>query len=121
MADLATHTPHLLRCSIAVAALWLGGCTVVEIRRGADEVQIERHFGLTSIEMHPTTDAVVARTRTFGIGGTPFGYAVGYASATIAATSPECRLILWVEDEQQLVRLREVLGDAKDICALPAQ
>lgn len=98
----------------------LTSCTTIEIRSGEEGVRLERRLGFASVEFHPHAEPVVARVRALGIRNTPFGFGIGYADETIAALPAECRLVLWVEREEQIELLGELLGDVKDVCAVRA-
>lgn len=104
---------------VAVLALSLGACTVIELRAGPDDVRIERSFGFASIDVHPQRDAVVARTWILGLGQSPFGFSAGYADHEIAALPPStCRVVLWVDDAAQVEAFRTLLADVHDVCLL---
>lgn len=95
-------------------------CTTVSVRSAPDEVRVERHFGVAQVSLAPSTDAVVAEVRSWGISSLPLGFTAGYARQSIAALPARCRLVLWVENDAQLSTVDALLGDVKDVCAITA-
>lgn len=103
-----------LRAGLAVLAL--SSCTVVEITDPEGATSIERRFGLTSIAIEPERAAVVASLRSFGLASTPLGFTAGYAAHQLAALGEDCRVVLWVENEQQRAAVEQLAATAKEIC-----
>ena len=96
----------------------LTGCATVSITDQSGTTRVERHFGLISIELDPTTTAVVAEANSFGYLGGPMGISLGVGQSRIAALPKDCRLVLWLEHPDQVENLKQQLGDRKDLCVI---
>jgi hypothetical protein len=115
------RAPRASRWRVTLLVLWLpvsgAACTVIELRAGPDDVRIERRFGFATLDVHPQRDAVVARTRIFGVGRSPFGFSAGWSDSEIAALPPsDCRVVLWIEDRAQIEIFRTLIADVHDVC-----
>lgn len=96
----------------------LTGCATVSITDPSGTTRVERHFGLISIELGPTTTAVVAEAKSFGYLGGPMGISLGVGQSRIAALPKDCRLVLWLEHPDQVENLKQLFGDRKDLCVI---
>ena len=102
---------------VALLVLHVCGCSTIRVSSGDGQVRVERRFGFASVQLAPGHDGVVAKVKSFGISHSPFGVSVGYAASAFAAFAPtSCRVVFWVEDEEQADRIRSLLGDVKDVC-----
>jgi len=79
-------------------------------------VSVQQGFGFVSIDANPSIDAVVAEITSLGYVSTPMGTSIGYSRHEIALLPESCKLILWVENKDNLTELRSLLGDNKSIC-----
>jgi hypothetical protein len=109
--------PRHLAPALCVALFALQACTVVRIEDSrSGKVEVERRFGILSVELRPGTEAVVEST-SFGLVNTYSGMAIGYHSASLAALAPgTCRVVLWIRSDEQLKELRELLRERADVC-----
>jgi hypothetical protein len=96
----------------------LSGCTVVEIADSEGATRIERRLGFASITVEPTQNPVVARLRSFGLASTPLGFTAGYAAHQLAALGEDCRVVFWVEREQQLRALERPAATLSEACII---
>lgn len=106
------------RCAALLPLLWLSSCTTVSITNSDGAVRIERYFGVVSVELAPGTKAVVAEVSSIGYLASPMGDSVGFAHSTIAALSPECHLVIWLEQPEQIRWLNELLAGKKNLCVI---
>lgn len=113
---LRDHAFRVVRLIVAVLLLLSTGCTTVMIQKDDGATSVERHFGWTSIRMSPTTQAMVAKVKSVGVLNSPMGLSVGAARMNIAALPMDCRLVVWLEQPQQVEELRAQLSDVKDVC-----
>jgi hypothetical protein len=117
-AEIIPHlNPRRLATALCVALLGLQACTVVHIEDArSGKVEVERHFGILSLELRPGTEAIVEST-SFGLVNTYGGMAIGYHSASLATLGPgTCRVVLWIRSDEQLKELRELLRERADVC-----
>ncbi|WP_089725461.1 hypothetical protein [Candidatus Thiosymbion oneisti] len=104
---------------IAVSlALILGGCTTIKITDRGGVVTIAREFGFASVQLHPETDALVAEISSLGYLATPIGQSFGYTKQFAAFLPENCKVILWVEDPEQVSAIKTLLGDIESVCPI---
>jgi hypothetical protein len=103
-----------LRTGLAVVAL--SSCTIVEITDPEGATSVERRFGLTSIAIEPERDAVVASLRSFGVASTPLGFTAGYAAHELAVLGQDCRVVFWVESDEQRLAVEELAATLQEVC-----
>jgi len=96
----------------------LAGCATVSITDHSGNTRVESHFGVVSIELGPTTSAVVAETSSFGYLSGPMGISLGIGHSRIAALPQDCRLVLWLEQPGQVEELRHLLGERSELCVI---
>lgn len=96
----------------------LTGCATVSITDQSGNTRVESHFGVVSIELGPATSAVVAEASSFGYLGGPLGISLGLGHSRIAALPPDCRMVLWLEHPGQVEKLRQLLGERKELCVI---
>ena len=101
-----------------LALIALSGCTVIEIADSEGATRIERRLGFASITVEPTRDAVVARLRSFGLANTPLGFTAGYAAHQLAALGEDCRVVFWVDREQQVRSLERLAATLSEVCTI---
>jgi hypothetical protein len=104
----------VLRAGLVAVAL--SSCAIVEITDPEGRTSIERRFGFTSIAVEPEREAVVASLRSFGLASTPLGFTAGYAAHQLAVLGEDCRVVLWVESEQQRLAVEQLAATLKEIC-----
>ena len=102
----------------SLIAIFLTGCTVVEVSESNGSVRIERLVGIASISIQPDAEAVVARMRSFGLASTPFGFTAGYSAHQFATLGEDCRVVFWVENMQQFTELENVTTGLTDVCTI---
>lgn len=112
---------RLRRVAGFVVIATLVGCTEVTVQSGNGQVRVERHFGIVAIELNPGTDAQLLRSTGFGLIQHGQGVTLGYQDTELAILGRDCRLVLWIENRQQLVDARELLGNRSDLCLVPQQ
>lgn len=96
----------------------LTGCATITITDQSGTTRVERHFGLISIELGPTTTAVVAEAKSLGYLGGPMGISLGAGQSRIAALPQDCHLVLWLERPDHVENLKQLFGDRKDLCVI---
>lgn len=109
--------------AIALALLALitlqSACTVITIHDSEGFTRIERKIGIAHITLAPTVAAAVSEVRSFGLVSGPMGVQAGLAWNRIAAASESCRVILWIEDAEQLdERTWRQINEAKNVCTV---
>jgi hypothetical protein len=107
---------HSVLAGLAIIAL--SGCTVIEIADSDGAMRIERRLGFASITVQPPRDAVVARLRSFGLAHSPLGFTAGSAAHQLAVLGEDCRVVFWVEREQQLRALERLAATLSEVCII---
>ena len=90
------YWPLIACCALA------GGCTTVRIE-GA-QPRVERHFGVLRIAPDQNAEALVIRSRGFGLVPTTQGLTVGYRAETAAYLfdPTQCRVVLFPESKAEV-------------------
>lgn len=105
--------------SAVVLALWLGGCTVVNIDGGRVR---SVHPGVLRIEAAPDAGLVVVETEGFGVVPGLSGATLGYSRARMAIASDpyRCQVVIlnWPEDEEARATLLRLIGETPQVCAV---
>jgi hypothetical protein len=114
-----TGKPLSTLCVLALL-LSAAACTTIRVSNQSGQVRVERHFGLVSIELAPSTSAVVAETTGFGYLSGPLGVTLGLAHSRIAALPEACRLVIWADSATSAERWQSVLGQAAGLCVVNA-
>jgi hypothetical protein len=96
----------------------LSGCTIVEITDPEGAARIERRAGFTAINVQPTRAPVVAHLRSFGIASTPLGFTAGYGAHQLALLGEDCRVVFWIDSEQQLRSLERLAATLSEVCII---
>lgn len=96
----------------------LTGCTFITLESTDGAVRFQRHFGTILVDLLPNSDAQIAKVAGVGLFSTPTGFVAGYHSQTIAALPTSCRLVLWIETEEELKLLSELLDGNLEVCAV---
>lgn len=111
-----------MSCFRTACLIWMitliSGCATVSITDLSGNTRVEHRFGLISIELAPSTSAVVADAWSFGYASGPMGATLGVGHSRIAAIPEECRLVLWLNYPEQAETLAHQLGDRKDLCII---
>ena len=79
---------------------------------------MQRHVGFLSLDLPPDANGHLLEAEGFGLLQTPEAFIAGYHSVSLLTISDSCHVILWIESEEQLKLLDELLRDHKDICAV---
>lgn len=103
---------------VLAGAVLCNACTWVEIHSGDGQVHVERHFGVVSLELAPDTRSRVVRLTSVGLVSTGFEATVGYADLTLVALGNDCRLVVWLYNEEQIDELRRLAGEISDACVM---
>lgn len=98
--------------------IWLTACTSITIVDRDGATKISRSFGFASIELSPQTNAVVAEASSFGYHGSPLGFSLGFNKTAIAATTRDCRLIVWLRKRDDIAQLDKLLGTTPGLCVV---
>jgi hypothetical protein len=114
-----TSTPLRTLCSLALV-LSAAACTTIRVSDQRGQVLVQRHFGLVSIELSPSTSAVVAETSGFGYLSAPLGATLGLVHSRIAALPEACHLVIWADSATSAERWQSVLGQAAGLCVVNA-
>lgn len=97
-------------------ALTCSACTVVEVHSGDGQVHIERHLGFVSLELPPDAPSRVVHLTGVGLVSLGSDTTLGYADATLVALGYDCRLLVWMDNPDQIDHLRRLVGTTDDIC-----
>lgn len=113
---------HWKRAGLAWLVLAAAGlcnaCTRVEIQSGDGQIHVERHFGVVSLQLPPDTRSRVVHLTSVGLVRTGFEATVGYADLTLVALGNDCRLVVWLDNEEQIDELRRLAGKISDACVM---
>ena len=101
-----------------VSFLFVGGCTNISILDEKGVVSIHREFGFTTLNAGPGTDAIIAKMTSLGYIASPIGVSVGYGDHSVALLPKTCRVVLWVENENDIEDFRSLIGDNISICTI---
>ena len=101
--------PFVFVCSIL-------GCTNVYISENGEIVRVERHMGFVSVT--PPSDTAIHSIELKGTGfiQTSEGFSLGYHEGSFISASPECKIVLIVETEQNIQRLVDLLKKHGEVC-----
>lgn len=108
---------HLIIILGLLTAL-LSGCATVRIETNNELVRIERHWGVLTLEIVEPKKIQVVEVIAFGMIRSPFGWSAGYSHQTWAALGPECRLVLWVSDPEQIEIAKQLAFSTNRTCAI---
>ncbi len=100
---------------VCVGAI-LTGCTSVSIIGDDGGTKVTRSFGVLSVQMSPSTDAIVAEMTGFGIASSPTGKVAGFSNQTLLFMTPSCKLVVWIENEAQAEKINTLLAGREDVC-----
>lgn len=97
-----------------------GACTTIRIEaQSKDDVEISTRFGIVNLELKPGDQGVIVDSSSFGAINTFNGFAFGYHRALYAALRPhDCRVVLWIQTDEQLTELDKLLRNHAQICAV---
>ena len=104
---------------LPLIVLFLAGCAVVKIQQSDGEVLVERSVGFVSVHVSPGKNPIISESTTIGLAHRDRGFSVGYFQESLAAFPDSCHLILWVENEQQIETLKDLVGDLDHLCIWP--
>jgi hypothetical protein len=90
----------------------------VEIHSADGQVRIERHLGFVSIELPPEIASRVVHLKGVGLVSIGFATTLGYADTTLVTLGTECRLLVWIDNAQQIDQLHSVLPDTGNLCVV---
>ena len=94
----------------------LAACTTVTVEERGGATRLSRHAGFLSIEVAPSSQGVAVSSMGLGLVRTPTGIVLGFNTVRMLALGEGCRVVLWVENEEQLRLLEELLGDLSNVC-----
>lgn len=94
----------------------LSACTTVTVEERGGTTRVSRHAGFLSVEVAPSSQGMAVSATGLGLVRTPAGVVLGYNNMRLLALGEDCRLVLWVENKEQLRLLEELLGDLENIC-----
>ncbi len=100
---------------VAIGSLF-GACSIIQVVQRDGALNIERSFGMVSIQVCPKNDGLVTSLTSFGIAFTPLGKTIGFAKETLALLPGSCKVAMWINDERQLSRFESLVGPLKEIC-----
>jgi hypothetical protein len=99
-----------------IVLLCLGGCTVIRITGESGDVEVRNRFGIAEIHLDPKTKPILTEAHCLGYMSGLLGHSLGFTKWNIAAFDGDCRMILWVENSEQLEVLKELVGDLEHVC-----
>ncbi len=103
---------------LLASLLLFGGCTNITILDENGTVSVHREFGFVTLNASPDTDAIVAEMTSLGYMASPIGVSVGYGSHSVALLPENCRVVLWVKNEQDLAEFKSLVDDIPSICPI---
>ena len=106
---------------LIVALFTLHGCTNITIQEKDGSVTIQREFGFLILNANPDTDAIVAEITALGYMSSPMGVSVGYGKHSVALLPDSCRIVIWIEGENDLLKVKSIMGDNESICPIIAK
>lgn len=81
-------------------------------------MKISRSFGVIKVDLNPNTNITLAEISGLGYLTSPLGTTVGFTKSNFAALGENCRLILWVKDDNQVLKLKNILGNLENLCVV---
>lgn len=117
---LAVRLVQISTVAKLLVAFGVSACTSITIVDREDKTRIERSVGFATIELHPSTEAVIAEVTALGYHGGPMGASIGFQHSFITAlpNAEKCRLIVWLRDSTENALLTRHLGLQKDLCVI---
>ena len=93
-------------------------CTTINIKNERGDVVVRRSFGFASIRISPDKGVVTAKVSSLGYISTPLGHSVGWTQQSITTTNDGCRVIIWIENYQDLDAIYDEVKNISSACAL---
>lgn len=80
--------------------------------------RVERGVGFVSIYLDADSEPTIGELRSLGFAHTPLGTSLGYTSQQIVALPNDCHVVFWVENEEQLQQIGELLAKVDNVCPI---
>lgn len=98
-----------------LCAVGLSGCAQVTIVTDNQPPKSEVRFGVLSVEVPASNKNTIISTSGFGLMSNPSGSALGYSSGRIVRLGDECRLVLQLQNPEDVARQEELVRLLKSI------
>ena len=95
----------------------IAACATVHITEADGKVRVERHAGFVHVELPANASGAVAHVTSLGLQTSMAGGVFGFSQLRLAAVTPACHLILWVEAGAPLPKLPEGLRGS-NVCVI---
>ena len=82
------------------------------------ETKVERGVGVVKINMNADANSFFTELKGVGFASTPMGTSIGFMRHEFAVVNDSCKLIVWIENKQEIDNLKELIGDTENICTL---
>ena len=103
-----------------IGCMWaclIAGCTTINIQSADGQVSVQRHFGVLYVDIAGKDSGNTAQLVSFGASTTPLGFALGYSRQSwVQLPRGDCRLVLWVEDPDQLAAATRLANLTPTLC-----
>jgi len=93
----------------------LAGCSTIVIKNSDGDITVKRKFGIVSLEIQPKDEVVVVEASSLGYLKSPAGTSFGYSSQQFALMPQTSKIVLWVENIEQYLELKKLIGDQDEI------
>ena len=94
------------------------GCVNIETHMFDGQIERDWYFGSLSLDFQSSDAMQVVETQGLGVIRTPLGYHIGYYNTSTVAIPSACRVLVWVEEDQNIAIARDVLQNVAGACLL---
>lgn len=105
---------------LLLAALPLGGCTIVQVSGAQPSVQ--HHWGFANIQMPAGGATLAVSSKGLGLVSTPHAVTLGWSSEVLvsAPDGTKCQVFVFLQNQEQFLQLQQLLSTMpekiKNIC-----
>jgi hypothetical protein len=99
----------------SLCAVSLSGCAQVIIVTDEQQPKSELRFGVLSVDVSASNKNTIVSTSGFGLISNPSGSALGYSSGRIVRLGDDCRLVLQLQNPEDVARQEELVRLLKSI------
>jgi hypothetical protein len=105
-----------LRLFVSIAAIALGGCTVVRVNEGSS-VRTRYYPGVAVIRVTPSDSVQLVEVESFGASTVGNATTLGWNHSRVAVVpTGRCQLILWRAGRKEIDEVRGLIGPRTEIC-----
>ncbi|MFH1218083.1 MAG: hypothetical protein V1706_16440 [Pseudomonadota bacterium] len=103
-------------CLIIFITLSVTGCTVIHVHDNTGKTEVTRGIGYIDIDLPEGQDGYMMSLNGLGAFTAAGSFSLGYVDLQMAGLKPSCHIAFWIENEEQAIKIKELLGDMGGIC-----